>query len=147
MMISYTQQLLILGYTVLAALLGGLIGLERRKADKPMGLRTHSLVAAAAALIVALGAAVNEQHHLGDPTRALHAVMTGIGFLGAGAIYGGNGRPTGGLTTAATVFITAAIGVTTGLGGPIAALGVTLLTIATLRFLPGRKESQDESSD
>ena len=138
-LISLTDQALILAYTVLAAFFGSLIGLERRKAEKPMGTRTHALVAAAGSLVVALGAAVNAAHELGDPTRALHAVMTGIGFLGAGAIYGGGSLPTAGLTTAATVFVTASIGVATGLGAPLAAFGVTLLTLATLRLMPGHR--------
>lgn len=137
MLISLQDQALILGFTALAGIFGAFIGVERRRAEKPMGTRTHALVAAASALIVSLGSAVNEAHNLGDPTRALHAVITGIGFLGAGAIYGGTKRPATGLTTAATVFMTAAIGVATGLGAPLAGFGVTLLTLATLRLMPG----------
>jgi putative Mg2+ transporter-C (MgtC) family protein len=149
MMISVTSQLLVIGYTALAALYGGVIGIERRRADKPMGIRTHSLVCASSAMIVAIGEVINKETHLGDPTRALHAVITGIGFLGAGAIYGGSKRPSGGLTTAATVFTTAGIGVATGLGAPIVGFAVALITLAILRFVPGKRESQvlDSNSD
>lgn len=148
-MLNLTDQLIVVGYTALAAIYGGLIGIERRRADKPMGIRTHSLVAAASSMIVSIGQVINQETHLGDPTRALHAVITGIGFLGAGAIYGGSKRPTGGLTTAATVFITAGIGVATGLGAPVVGFASTLITLAILRFVPGKREnnSQDSNSD
>ncbi|MFM7089100.1 MAG: MgtC/SapB family protein [Candidatus Paceibacterota bacterium] len=130
-------QLVILGLTSLAVLLGGLIGWERKRADKPTGIRTCSIVAGSAALIVALGAEIQNEIGMGDPTRALHAVITGIGFLGAGAIYlPGKNRPAGGMTTAATVFATAAIGVTVGLGAPVAAIGVTAIMLAVLRLFP-----------
>jgi putative Mg2+ transporter-C (MgtC) family protein len=67
----------------------------------------------------------------------LHAVITGIGFLGAGAIYMRTGADSpGGITTAATVFATAIIGATVGLGAPVAALGATVLTLFVLRVIP-----------
>lgn len=131
------SQLVILGLTLLAMLLGGMIGLERKRADKPTGIRTCSIVAGSSALIVSLGAEIQNQIGMGDPTRALHAVITGIGFLGAGAIYlPGKNRPAGGMTTAATVFATAAIGVTVGLGAPISAIGVTAIILIVLRLFP-----------
>lgn len=136
-MLSLTSQLTILSYTAIATVLGALIGWERRRAEKPTGIRTCSIVAASSALIVSLGASVNEVYGTGDPTRALHAVITGIGFLGAGAIYlPGKNRPAGGMTTAATVFGVAAIGVAVGLGAPVAGAGVTLILLAMLRLFP-----------
>lgn len=140
-MLSLSSQLLVIAYTALAALFGGIIGIERRRADKPMGIRTHSLVCASSAMIVAVGEVINQETHLGDPTRALHAVITGIGFLGAGAIYGGSKRPSGGLTTAATVFITAGIGVATGLGAPLVGFAASVITLGILRLVPGKRET------
>jgi putative Mg2+ transporter-C (MgtC) family protein len=120
----------------MAAFLGAVIGLERERAEKPAGMRTMSLIAASSSLIVALGTVVNEFYGgLGDPTRALHGVITGIGFLGAGTIAINNRVSRGGhLTTAATVFAAAAVGVTVGLGAPVAAFGVTLLILGALRM-------------
>lgn len=136
-MLNIWSQLSILGLTSLAVVLGGLIGWERRQADKPTGIRTCSIVSGASALIVALGAEIQNEIGMGDPTRALHAVITGIGFLGAGAIYmPARNRPAGGMTTAATVFATAAIGVTVGLGAPVAAAGVTIMVLIVLRLFP-----------
>ena len=99
-------------------------------------MRTMSLIAASSSLIVALGTVVNEFYGgLGDPTRALHGVITGIGFLGAGTIAINNRTSRGGhLTTAATVFAAAAVGVTVGLGAPVSAFGVTLLILGALRM-------------
>lgn len=135
-MISATTQLLALGYTFIAAVCGALIGAERRHAEKPTGMRTHALIAAASALIVSIGAVVEQASGRGDPTRTLHGVITGIGFLGAGAIYLRGTRSPGGITTAATVFLTAIVGATVGLGAPIAAFGATVLSLAILRLMP-----------
>jgi putative Mg2+ transporter-C (MgtC) family protein len=131
-MIPLAFQLELVWFTAVAALLGALIGMERRQAAKPAGLRTQSLVCAASALIVALGRAVNFLADSGDPTRALHAVITGIGFLGAGTILHSK-KGFSGVTTAAAVFTTSAIGVTVGLGAPVAALGATLIVLFLLR--------------
>ncbi len=71
----------------------------------------------------------------GDSSRALHGVITGIGFLGAGAIVKGDDGQAGGLTTAATIFVVAAIGATTGAGYPILATGSAVLVLVVLRGL------------
>ena len=135
-MIPIIDQLQITFYTLMAAFLGAVIGLERERAEKPAGMRTMSLIAAASSLIVALGTVVNDFYGgLGDPTRALHGVITGIGFLGAGTIAINNRTSRGGhLTTAATVFAASAVGVTVGLGAPVSAFGVTLLILGALRM-------------
>lgn len=117
----------------LAALLGSAIGYERDRAGKSAGPRTMALVAAAAAVIVDIGAVLNINAEFGDPTRALHAIMTGIGFLGAGLIFSSKHGGVKGITTAATVFVTAAMGVATGLGFQLVAGGVTLIIIIILR--------------
>jgi len=133
--IPIIHQLEIVGSVFIAAILGALIGLERERADKPAGLRTMALIASAASLVVALGEHVNQlAPGIGDPTRALHGVITGIGFLGAGTIAVGTGMRQGGVTTAATVFVTAAVGITVGMGAPISAVLATLLVLGALRM-------------
>lgn len=99
---------------VVATLIGGLIGLNRDLHGKPTGVRTMGLVALASAVIVTASTSVGGN---GDATRAVQGVMTGIGFLGAGVIVkeAASDRVRG-LTTAATIWLTAAIGITCGLG-------------------------------
>ena len=118
-----SQQLLVVVNAALAALLGSAIGWERDRAGKSVGPRTMALVGASAAAIVNIGQILDENAKLGDPTRALHAIMTGIGFLGAGLIFQTSDAGTKGVTTAATVFATAAMGCAVGLGFQAASLG------------------------
>lgn len=128
-------QFQVIALTLIAGVLGSAIGLERQRLDKPAGTRTMALVCSASALIVAIGAAAEHVTKFGDPSRALQAVITGVGFLGAGTImqsFDGKYR-TVGVTTAATVFGTAAIGVTVGMGAPIAAFGATIIALLILR--------------
>jgi putative Mg2+ transporter-C (MgtC) family protein len=147
-MISLTAQLLALAYTVIAMVCGMLIGAERKRAEKPTGMRTHALIAGSAALIIYISSIIDQEIGRGDPTRTLHAVITGIGFLGAGAIYMRSGAHSpGGITTAATVFATAIIGATVGLGAPVAALGATFLTLFVLRVIPMLTKTRFALSD
>ena len=130
------EQAVVVIDAVIAAFLGSLIGWERDRAGKSAGPRTMVLVCASAAVIVAIGAVLDVEAQYGDPTRALHAVITGIGFLGAGLIFtntraGSSGL--GGVTTAATVFATAAVGVGVGLGFQVAGAGLTLVISIILR--------------
>lgn len=128
------QQLSVIIDASIAAFLGSLIGWERDRAGKSAGPRTMALVGSASAAIVAIGAIVGETSRYGDPTRALHAIITGIGFLGAGLIFTDK-RSKGiqGVTTAATVFSTAAVGVAVGLGFQIAGVGLTVIILIILR--------------
>lgn len=130
------EQLQALGLVAVAMVLGGLVGLERDRAGHAAGTRTNMLVAGAAALVVLLGSALLEEdgRFAGDPSRALHAVITGIGFLGGGMIlrHGTHGR-TSGLTSAAAVFVVAAIGAAAGMGDILLAGGVTAFVLLTLR--------------
>ena len=128
------QQLSVIIDASIAAFLGSLIGWERDRAGKSAGPRTMALVGSASAAIVAIGAVVGEASRYGDPTRALHAIITGIGFLGAGLIFTDK-RSKGiqGVTTAATVFSTAAVGVAVGLGFQIAGVGLTVIILIILR--------------
>ena len=119
---------------MIAAVLGSLIGWERDRAGKSAGPRTMALVGSASAAIVAIGAVMDVAAKYGDPTRALHAIITGIGFLGAGLIFTDK-RSSGiqGVTTAATVFSTAAVGVAVGLGFQVVGAGLTLVILIILR--------------
>lgn len=134
----------VLWKVAVALVLGGLVGAERELASKPAGLRTHMLVAAAAALLVGLSEVLVEQLGEGvpgsfvrtDPIRVLEAVITGVSFLGAGTII--RQRDEGaisGLTTAASLLLTAAIGVAVGLEAILLASGATFLAIVTLRLV------------
>lgn len=125
-----------------AMLLGGIIGIEREYANKPAGLRTHMLIAGAAALLVTLGDALIVRFAVeapdgqirSDPIRIIEAVITGISFLGAGTIFRhGRSQSVEGLTTAASMLITGGIGIATALGQWITACGATLLTLLVLR--------------
>ena len=129
---------------VLAAVLGGLIGLERELRDHPAGLRTHITVAVGSALFVIAGAYGwgdfftdrNSTNVTIGVDRVASNVVTGIGFLGGGAIlkYGANIK---GLTTAASLWVTSAVGLAAGLGSyvlVVAATVVTLLSLVALRW-------------
>lgn len=116
-----------------AAALGGLVGWERDRAGKTAGIRTHMLVSASAALAVGLGALVLVDSAGGDPTRMMHAVFTGIGFIGGGMIFTQKRAPGPfGITSAATVLIVAGIGAACGLGAPLVGSAVAVLTVFTL---------------
>jgi len=129
------DQLALLGSVVWAMTLGALMGWERQLLHKPAGLRTHILVAGAAALITGVTVTVAQTLAVGDPTRGIHGILTGIGFLGAGAIIReGVGHPQG-LTTAATIMYSAVLGAAVASGYGIAATVATLLGLLVLRVL------------
>ena len=125
-------RLELLGGLVLAAILGGAIGWEREFSRKPAGLRTNILICMAATLLTDLSVQVAASTvGPGDPGRIAAQIVTGVGFLGAGTIIQGQGIVTG-LTTAATLWIVAAIGMAIGFGGIVEAVGTTLLVLMTL---------------
>lgn len=128
------EQLHMLTLVALAMVLGGLVGVEREISDKPAGLRTHMLVAGGCCLIALLGqsAFLTAGVNTGDPARTLHGIVTGIGFLGAGAIIKGQNGRTEGLTTAASVLFVAVTGAAVAYEYWVLALGATVLAIATL---------------
>lgn len=126
------SQLMLVLQCGVAALCGGAVGFDRELAGKSAGMRTHMLVAVAAALAVGLGTLL-VQDHAGDSTRVLHGVITGVGFIGAGSIVHSKKVGTSGLTTAATVFLVAVLGATSAAGAPVLALGITGLALGTLR--------------
>ncbi len=119
-----------------AALLGGVIGLEREYRDKSAGFRTHFLVALGSALFMVVsaygfeGALVTENHRL-DVSRIAAQVVSGIGFIGAGMIIFQKNAIRG-LTTAAGVWVTAAIGLTCGAGMYVLAVSSTVMVLLGL---------------
>ncbi|MFZ0295397.1 MAG: MgtC/SapB family protein [Candidatus Sulfotelmatobacter sp.] len=115
---------------VLAAVLGGIVGLERELRHRPAGLRTNMFICFGAALFTILSDALAVEH-LGDHTRISAQIIPGIGFIGAGSILHSRGLTTG-LTTAATLFVVASIGMATGGGLYLTAIFATGLVIAAL---------------
>ena len=119
---------------LLAAVLGAAIGLEREHSHKPAGLRTHILICMGSAVFTIVS--IYGFSGTVDPARVAAGVVTGIGFIGAGVIFRGmRGDKVVGITTAASVWITAAIGIACGVGMYLIAVGVTVITVIVL-FLP-----------
>lgn len=134
--VSVADQFVVFGLTALAALLGAVIGFEREVANKSAGARTHMLVAGGSALAVGVGQLlfVSESHGGGDPARSLHAVLTGIGFLCAGAIIRRDSTVQG-LTTAASLWFAASVGIAIGLQLYVVGVGATIIGLIVLRVV------------
>jgi putative Mg2+ transporter-C (MgtC) family protein len=134
---------------ILAAVLGGVVGLERELSGKPAGLRTNLLICVGAALLMELSIGVaalaNEANvaagsiFRADPARIAAQIVSGIGFLGAGTILQSRGNVVG-LTTAATIWVVAAIGMAVGAQAYVVAVGSTALVVVSLVLL-GRVEA------
>lgn len=142
-----------------AMLLGGILGFEREMAGKPAGLRTHMLVAATASFMVGLSNFLVQHFELyltqkvltADPIRIVVAIITGVSFLGAGTILRRDDTVVEGLTTAASLLLTAVVGIAVALSEYFLAVAVTLLATLTLRLmrqlegrLPGAKSDRRE---
>jgi putative Mg2+ transporter-C (MgtC) family protein len=123
-----SDQLIMVARILLAAVLSGVIGWQREKAHKPAGFRTHILIGVGSALFTI----VSVNFAGGDPSRIAAGVVTGIGFLGAGVIMH-RARGVEGLTTAASVWATAAVGLAVGAGFYI--IGVVVAVIIFLVLL------------
>ncbi|HEX5108663.1 MAG TPA: MgtC/SapB family protein [Vicinamibacterales bacterium] len=124
-----------------AALCGAMIGLERELRRKPAGFRTNILICVGSAMYMTIGLLlVRDVGAVTDPTRIAAQVVTGIGFLGAGSILQSGQRVTG-LTTAATIWVVAAIGIIAGAGFPVLAFVASCLVLLTLIVL-GRFENR-----
>ncbi len=119
----------------LAVVLGGAVGLERELGGKPAGLRTNILICMGSVLYTKLSIALGVG---GDQSRVAAQIVTGVGFIGAGTILHARGAVVG-LTSAATIWVVAAIGVALGAGLTLEAVGTTLLVIVVLQGL-GRIE-------
>lgn len=120
-----------LGRVALAALLGGVIGIDRELRGHSAGLRTNILVAAAAAAFSDVSINGFAELRGYDPSRVAADVVSGIGFLGAGAMFASGGRPRG-LTTAAALWASAAIGLSVGVGRWQVAVGLVVLSLVAL---------------
>jgi putative Mg2+ transporter-C (MgtC) family protein len=121
---------------LLSVLLGGLVGWERERSNHAAGLRTHILVCMGSTLIIMLSIYgfsefVHEVNIRIDPARLASAVITGVGFLGAGTILF-TGKSITGLTTAASIWIVAAVGLAIGAGFYFASIMATILILLTL---------------
>jgi putative Mg2+ transporter-C (MgtC) family protein len=145
------DELVILGRLAGAIIIGAMIGLERSFHGRPAGFRTHALVCLASALLMLV--TVYQMHWMtevpieairADPTRMAQGIMTGIGFLGAGVIFK-EGLTVRGLTTAASIWVTAAIGILVGIGfwypAILGAVSV-LLVLAMFRLIERRLPSE-----
>jgi putative Mg2+ transporter-C (MgtC) family protein len=149
-----TNDLTIALRLLLAALLGALIGLEREIHDHPAGMRTHLLVSLGSAGFTALSIYAFPAPGA-DPARVAAQIVTGIGFLGAGAILK-EGATIKGLTTAASLWVVAAVGMAAGAGAWVTGLAITLIAIVSLwplraverRVNPRHRESDlDDPAD
>ena len=129
---EYSFQLEILVRLLIAAALGGIIGVERERGSRAAGLRTNILVSSGSALIMLVSMyGFNDFYMTRDPARVAAQVVSGIGFLGAGTIIH-EGANVKGLTTAATLWVVAAIGLTVGCGMIFVGIGATIITLITL---------------
>jgi putative Mg2+ transporter-C (MgtC) family protein len=132
---------------VAALILGGLVGLQRERTHKPAGLRTHMLVCLGTAVFVTTCGAVGMSFDA--QSRVIQGIVTGLGFIGAGSILKlSQEHEIKGLTTAAGVWMTAAIGVTVGLGALGIGIIATILTLIILavatkfeRFVQGKRDA------
>ncbi|HBK46432.1 MAG TPA: magnesium transporter [Xanthomonadaceae bacterium] len=135
------QDLAVLLRVAAAMLLGGVLGIERELGKHAAGLRTHMLIAGAAALIVGLGDVVAEHFQQEryrdllqvDPVRLIEAVVASVGFVAAGTILrSARSDRVHGLTTASSLVMAAAIGIAAGIGNYVIAIGVSVLCVVVL---------------
>ena len=140
------RLVIVLVRLVAAVLLGAVVGIERERAGKPAGLRTHMLVSLGTAVFVMAGSGAGMDS--AGLSRVIQGIVTGIGFVGAGTILKLNDqREVHGLTTAAGLWMTAAIGVAVGLGMLGMALIGTLVTVLILvleHFIDSRRNTQNK---
>ena len=130
---DFATELDLVGRLLLAAVLGAVIGIEREIHDHPAGVRTHLLVALGSGLFTVLSIVgfPSADGSATDPSRVAAQIVTGIGFLGAGAIlkYGPTVR---GLTTAASLWAAAGIGMAAGAGWPVLGIATTVIVLVSL---------------
>ncbi len=138
--LTFVGEAELVGRIVLSAVLGGVLGWERQLGQQPAGLRTHMLVAIGATAYTLAGTVgVTGLGTTQDPGRVAAQIVTGIGFIGAGTIWrsSGNDRVIRGLTTAASIWVAASIGMLCGFGLYVLAAGCA----AVLRLLRGLERS------
>lgn len=156
--LTWTEKLLLEGEMLirilLAALFSAALGYEREKAGKPAGFRTHIIVGVASALFVIAGILTVEERVLSgtmlqlDPTRTIHAIAVGVGFLGGGVVFVSKAsNRVQGLTTAASIWATAGVGAATGYGLYVLAFGTTVVLLVVLHQLGHLDISSDALDD
>lgn len=148
---DHSSALVVIVRISVAMLIGGIIGFERTFHGRPAGFRTHALVSVASTLLMLVTVyqanwmtAVPPDSIRTDPTRMAQGIMTGIGFLGAGVIFK-EGLTVRGLTTAASIWMTAAIGILVGIGFYLPAIAgtvATLLILGVFRAVEARLPSE-----
>lgn len=119
---------------IVATLIGSSVGLDRELRHKPAGLKTHALVALGAALITVLTASATDIRHpdMAALSRAIQGIIAGVGFLGGGAILKNSDDMIRGLTTAASIWLCASLGIACGAGQFVAALIALAITLTVL---------------
>ena len=129
---------------LVAALVGGVIGYERRQAAKPAGIRTLSLVSLGACGFTLVSIYAFEGFGTGwDPARVAAQVATGVGFIGAGTMIRSGGIVRG-LTTATGIWVAAALGMAAGAGMYVVAVAGAILTFSLMHFLPRRQDTDGD---
>lgn len=129
---------------LIAAILGGIIGVERESVHKPAGLRTHVFVSMGSALftLIALAGIPNMSASY-DPYRMIGSILTGVGFIGGGVIIHRSDHQVEGITTAAGLWVAAGIGISVGIGNYVLAIATVLITLITLLGV-GRVSKHEE---
>ena len=158
--LNYESELWVLVDVFVAMILGGLVGLERERQQKPAGLRTHMLIAGAANVLVFLGISLSETSIdmmsdstvATDPIRIIQAIIVGVSFIGAGTIFKSEkgGESVKYLTTAASILFSTSIGIAVALNHYIVAVGITLIVLFTnyiIKKLFERSKLDNDSSD
>jgi len=130
----YDLNLYIVGKLLLAAVLGGVVGLERELSRKPAGIRTNLLICLGAALFTIISSVTTRAYGVGDPNRIASQIIPGIGFIGAGLVIRERGTIIG-ITSAATIFMVAAIGMGVGSGLIVTSIFAALLLLGSLVIL------------
>jgi putative Mg2+ transporter-C (MgtC) family protein len=152
---NWDEQLFQFGLVLVAGALGAVLGWERELAHKPAGLRTHILVCGTSALLMLLGDSILDTYQRyepghamqADPIRVVQSIVVGISFLGAGTIIHGRRGGVEGLTTAASILLTATIGMAVATRQLLLAVLVTLAALLVLRvvgMLDIKQENPDE---
>jgi putative Mg2+ transporter-C (MgtC) family protein len=140
-MMTLNQQLITVFKLCLALALAGVIGYEREKYSKPAGLRTHMILSIGCTILTVLSFGVFPVPT--DNSRIAAAIITGIGFIGAGTVLQTRERIVG-LTTAASIWLTASISLSVGTGNYVIAVAGTLLGYLVLESKPFQKKEEDK---
>ena len=155
---DWQSQLEVVAAVAYAMVLGGAVGFDRERRNRPAGFRTHMLVAGASAMLVGMGRLMVAER-IGtepgvlqiDPLRLVEAVVAGVAFIGAGTIFNQRrGQGVKGITTAASLLMVAVVGIAAGLHYNLLALAVTLLALlvlAGLKLVERRMTGDSEGKD